>query len=426
MEQTKKGLRWLVWGLGCTFYFYEFFLQVSPSVMARDLMHDFAINAHTLGNLSGCYFYSYAGMQIFVGLLLDRFGAHRLLALAALLCGVSSMAFGLTHHVETAALARFFMGFGSAFAAVGTMKLAYNWFPPHRFSFLVGLMVTIGMLGALAGEAPLALLVKAYGWRDIMLFLGGGGVLLSLLIYALAHDRPALYHQPIHSANKTNSEDKPSLMEGIKVSIKNKQLWLVITYGGLMYLSTPVFCGLWGVPYLSAKYSIASPAAAALVSMVLIGWVVGSPLWGWWSDHIGRRLPPLIIGSIGSLLSMSYLLYLNPSIQMAHLILFLFGFFSCAFLPTFSIAREIMPARYCATALGFTNMMNMVGVAFIQPFIGKILDNTWEGVALHSHRYYTVASYTLALSILPALIFIALLLTPWLKETYCRSMDAKY
>ena len=314
MKQNIKGLRWLVWGLGCTFYFYEFFLQVSPSVMAKEVMHDFLINAQTLGMLSGCYFYSYAGMQVFVGLLLDRFGPHRLLTLAAALCGLSSIAFGLTDNVQTAALARFVMGFGSAFAAVGTMKLSHNWFPPQRFGVLLGVMVTIGMLGALGGAAPLGLLVSAYGWRIIMFWLGILGLLLALLIYLFARDRSTPYSTPVKHDHK--------FWQGIKVSLQHKQLWVVISYGGLMYLSTPVFCGLWGVPYLKFKYAISAPAAATLVSMVLIGWIVGSPLWGWWSDRIERRLPPLIIGAIGSILSISLLLYTHSPIWLAHILLF--------------------------------------------------------------------------------------------------------
>ena len=43
-------------------------------------MRDFAVGAGVLGNLSAAYFYGYAGMQIPVGLLLDRFGPRRLIA----------------------------------------------------------------------------------------------------------------------------------------------------------------------------------------------------------------------------------------------------------------------------------------------------------------------------------------------------------
>ena len=68
------------------FFFYAWVLRVAPSVMVEELMRDFAVGAAVLGNLSAAYFYGYAGMQIPVGVLLDRFGPRRLVAVAALLC----------------------------------------------------------------------------------------------------------------------------------------------------------------------------------------------------------------------------------------------------------------------------------------------------------------------------------------------------
>ena len=50
---------WIVFLLGACFFFYKYFVQVSPSVMTTDLMRDFHLNGAGLGNLSACYFYSY-------------------------------------------------------------------------------------------------------------------------------------------------------------------------------------------------------------------------------------------------------------------------------------------------------------------------------------------------------------------------------
>lgn len=92
----KTVLPWVVWGLGCLFYFYECLLQVSPSVMSNELMRDFAVTSQTLGILSGIYFYSYAAMQLPGGVLMDHFGPQRLLTIATAICAISTIAFGLT------------------------------------------------------------------------------------------------------------------------------------------------------------------------------------------------------------------------------------------------------------------------------------------------------------------------------------------
>jgi MFS family permease len=417
----KSIMPWVVWGLGCLFYFYECLLQVSPSVMSSELMRDFSVTSQTLGILSGIYFYSYAAMQLPGGVLMDYFGPHRLLTIATAICAVSTISFGLTDSFLMACIARLMIGFGSAFAAVGAMKLAANWFPAERFAFLTGLMVTIGMLGAIGGEAPLALLIDNYGWRESMVIMGSIGIVLTILIFTMAKDIPKDAKNVPHPTTHTDEEP---ILKSLAALFRNKQLWLVAFYGGLMYMATPIFCGLWGVPFLMFKMHIAKATAANYISLVFVGWAIASPLWGIFSNRIGRRKPPMLIGCIGALISSIVFIYAPiESGWIIELFLFTFGIFSAGFLPAFAVAKELCNKRYVATGLSFMNMMNMVGIAIGQPFIGYILDRLWQGEIVDKVRIYPLEAYHIALSILPIGMLIALFLLPFLKETYCRSRD---
>lgn len=417
-ENNKAILSWVAWGLGCLFYFYECLLQVSPSVMSNELMRDFNVTSQTLGILSGIYFYSYAAMQLPGGVLMDHFGPHRLLTLATAICAISTIAFALTTNLFMACIARLMIGFGSAFAAVGSMKLATNWFPAQRFALLTGLMVTIGMLGAIGGEAPLALLVDSYGWRESMIIMGSIGLLLAFLILLLAQDSPIKKPNSIHQL-----EDGP-LLSSLLTLIKNKQLWLIATYGGLMYMATPVFCGLWGVPFLMFKMGLPKTTAADYISLVFVGWAIASPLWGIYSNRIGQRKPPLYLGSIGALLTSLLFIYAPiHSAWMMGLLLLLFGISSAGFLPAFAVAKELCSKRYVATGLSFMNTMNMVGIALAQPIIGFILDQMWQGEIVDKVRVYPLEAYHLALSLLPLGILISLIILPLIKETHCQSVQ---
>ncbi len=71
---SSSNRAWLVWGLGALSFSYAFFQRVAPSVMVGELMRDFAVGAAVLGNLSAIYLYAYAGLQVPIGLLLDRWG----------------------------------------------------------------------------------------------------------------------------------------------------------------------------------------------------------------------------------------------------------------------------------------------------------------------------------------------------------------
>lgn len=418
-SQYQIGLKpWIVWGLGCIFYFYESLLQVSPSVMSHELMRDFLVTSQTLGVLAGIYFYSYALMQLPAGLLLDYFGPKRLLVIATLICGLSTIAFGSTDNFWLACIARMMIGLGSAFAAVGTMKLAANWFPAERFALLTGIMVTIGMLGAIGGEAPLALLIDNYNWRIALIIMGVIGIVLAVLLFVIARDVPK--GDPYHSKYVKQGNDE-GLFSGLKKLLRHKQMWLTATYGGLMFMWTPVFCGLWGVPFLMAKLNIDKTIAANYISLVFVGWAVSSPLWGVFSNRIGRRKPPMYIGTIGALFCSLMILYAPVSHSFIETLLFLFGVFSAGFLPAFAVAREICNNRQVATGLSFMNMMNMIGIALAQPLIGFMLDQFWSGQLVDNVRIYSLQAYQQSLLIMPIGIFIALIILPKMQETYCQS-----
>lgn len=418
-KAPRSLMPWIIWGLGALFYFYECLLQVSLGVMSTELMRDFAVTSQTLGILSGVYFYFYAGMQLPGGVLIDYFGPQRLLTIATAICAISTIAFGLTEHFLMACIARLMIGFGSAFAVVGSMKLAVNWFPAQRFALLTGMMITIGMLGAIGGEAPLALLIDAYGWRHSMVMMGIVGMFLALLILLIAKDAPS---KAVHIVHEPTQEE--SLWNSLVALVKNKQLWLVACYGGLMYMATPVFCGLWGVPFLMFKMNLSKAVAANYISLVFVGWAIASPLWGIYSNRIGLRKPPMYIGSIGTLIIC--LLFIYAPIHSGwtmELLLFLFGIFSAGFLSSFSIAKELCSKQYVATGLSFMNMMNMVGIALAQPIIGYVLDKMWQGTTLDKVRIYPLEAYYVALALLPLGIFISLLILPRIRETYCQSVS---
>ena len=153
--QKPSAKSWVVWFFAVSFYFYEFMIQVSPGVMAQDLMHDFGIRATGLGNLSAYYFYSYASMQLVVGVLLDSWGPRKLLSLSSIICAVGCYLFAHADSLLQAELSRLLIGAGSACAVISSFKLSTSWFPPRYFGVMTGLTVMTGMLGAIFGEVPL-------------------------------------------------------------------------------------------------------------------------------------------------------------------------------------------------------------------------------------------------------------------------------
>lgn len=419
-QKHNPLLPWIMWLLGALFYAYEFFLQVSPSVMADDLMKAFHVTAAAIGNFGGLYFYAYMIMQIPVGILLDRFGPRRLLTAASSLCAIGALLFAVAQAFSMVGFGRFLIGLGSASAAISCLYIAATWLPAKRFALLTGLLLSIGMLGAVSGEAPLALIVEHVTWRHTMLILAGVGGVLAILIWTVIRDHP------LASADaKQHRFFDAHFLSGIRYILKSKPAWLISIYAGLMYTPTLTFGSLWGVPFLMQLDHLTRPLAASLVSMLYVGWIFGAPLFGWLSDFIGRRRPPLITASIGTFISVSCVIYIpHLPVWLMGTLLFFFGFFSSAFLPAFSVIKENTPPERHGVAMGFMNSLNTLGTVIAQPLIGLALDHFWQGKMEAGVRVYTLANYHATLFVLPLCALLSLFLIPLIQETYCKSLIA--
>jgi predicted MFS family arabinose efflux permease len=415
-QESLRFLPWIVWFLSGLFYMYESIVQVSPGVMVPDLMHVFSINSAALGGVIAFFFYSYAAMQIPVGVLVDNYNARFLLTGAVLSCALGCILFGTATSIVMIALGRLLIGLGASFAVVCSMKLATNWFPTKKFSLLVGLMVTMGMLGSMIGEKPLAILVDTAGWRHTMLILAAAGFMLAILIFCIVRHSPAFASTNVNTQTLGGKMPKQPLLNGLLRVIKLPQSWILAVYGGLIYASTSIFGGLWGVPFLMKAYNFDKPTAAGIVSIMFFGWVVGGPLSGVLTNLLNSYKKVLWISSLGTFLVMLIVLYV-PGLPMFFLsgLIFSFGVFSSFFLPSFTLMHDLHPSECNGVALGFMNTANMVGGALGQPLIGVVLDATWDGTLVDSARVYSTANYQYALSCLPIMLFISLALIPFIK-----------
>lgn len=415
-QKVNTFYLWLIWLIGAGFFFYKYLVQVSPSVMTNELMQEFHLHATGLGNLSAFYFYAYLMMQIPVGILLDKYSPRLLTAMAILLCAVSTLTFSQTHDVWLACVSRALMGTGAAFAAVSCFKLATVWFPAKRFALVSGLYMTAAMLGAVGGQAPLSLLVQGLGWRTALEAIGGMGIVLAIVYYAIVRDKSNAI-APIRPQHEKPFKQFFSVL-------KNKQAWLLSLYSGMAFAPVTAFGGLWGVPFLERVHQLTSTQAALAVSWVFIGFAVGAPLFGWFSDFIGRRKPILFLSTLLSLMCLLWVIYFpSPNLFSISLLLFFFGFGTSGFFTSFAMIREVFPMALAATVLGFMNTFDSICEALSEPLVGVILDATWDGKTVGQLHQFSTQSYHVALLILPAYIILSILTLFFIKETYCQSVS---
>ena len=277
----------LAFALGATFFCFAFVQRVAPSVMVEDLMRDFTLGAALVGNLTAFYFYAYAGMQIPIGILMDRIGPRRMLTAFALLCTAGNLLFAVADSVAVAYAGRLLIGLGAAAGWVGTLTVATQWLPPQRFQLLSGVGQVFGMSGAVFGQAPLGIAVVSFGWRAPLYGMAAFGLLLALAVWIVARDRP----------RPPGAGGGGRVIAGLRVVVANPQTWLNALIGLALTGPMLAFAGLWAVPYLGTVHGYDRPAAAGLASLMFIGWAAAAPFIGWIADSLGRRRPILVAGA---------------------------------------------------------------------------------------------------------------------------------
>jgi MFS family permease len=412
-RQTRKLQAWIACTLVGVFYSYEYILRIAPNLSVPELMSSFSISAGSVGILASFFYYAYTPLQIPVGFLIDRFGSRNMLTLAAFLCASGVYIFGATDHLLISGFGRFWVGFGSAFAFVGMLRLFAKWVPPRHFALMCGIAMTLGTLGAGLGNLIMGWLVERYSWKTLCSVLSGIGFLLLPLFYFFVRD-PKPSHSSL-SPTSTDFQHFSSFIKELKELIQNRQAWLNVLIGCFLYLPTSVFIELWGHSCIMCLHNTSHSATAFAISLTFLGWAVGAPLFGFLSDKIGRRVIFLRIASIISFILLGIILYV-PSISPSSLYIFLFSFglSSSPQALIYVITKEHCKPTVLATAFAFNNFIIMLGGLIVQPLVGSLLDLSLETATRTPN--YPPESYQSALSILPLGLVLAGVLTFFLKD----------
>jgi len=408
--------RWLVFAVLAGGYVLVYFHRLCPAVVAVDMMNDLKTGGALLGLLGSAYFYPYAVMQIPAGLLADSWGARRTVTLFTLIAFVGALIIGLAPNVTVAIAGRVLVGLGVSMLFVPTMKILTEWFRPHEFARMTGILLAMGGLGSLVSATPLALVTGWFGWRMAFVAVAGLTLLLALLVWMVVRDRPDDMGWSIPGKTNGGAMLDISLADGVKQVLANVNFWVL---AGWFFFQSAVFfsfAGLWGGPYLSHVYNLDRAGAGQVLSMLAVGLIAGGPTQTWLSNRVCKgRKPVLIISSLvtSGLTGLLVFATADMSLNVLSLICFLMGMFTSASVVIgFSATKELFPVQIAGTAIGLINLFPFAGGAVFQPVLGWILQRHEV-----SENVYSVAGYQSAFVVLLCCGLTALCCAGIMRET---------
>jgi len=391
------------WLVAAVFYFLQYSLRSAPSVMMPQLSEGFGLTAVGVASLVGVFYYGYSTFSLVAGPAIDRFGTRLLLPLGAATVGVGALLFA-TGNQEAATIGRFFQGVGGAFAAVGALYIASNYFEPSKAATLIGATQMFGMAGGSAGQFVVGpLIAGGLPWNRFWMGMGVAGLVIAGLLLALLprDEKPAASGDWLVSAGRAMS-----------LVLRNPQSILCGIVSGLLFIPTTIFDMVWGVRYMQEAHGFDYASAVIRSATVPLGWIIGCPLLGFVSDRLGRRKPVIVAGALVLMASLVWILFGAVGVLPPYVIGIITGIASGAAMLPYTVIKEANPPAVSGTATGVVNFLNFTFSALLGPVFAGLLQD-----AAGPAREMTRAHYQTAFLPLVYGVGLSIVLTFFLRET---------
>ena len=379
---TPEWRAWLVWSVGVAAYVLAITNRTSLGAVGVEAADRFQADASTLALFAVVQLAVYGGMQIPIGVLLDRYGSRPIMTIGMLLMAAGQLTMALSPSVGIAIFARILLGAGDAAIFPAVLRLVATWVPAQRGPIMVQFTGIVGQAGQLIALVPLAALLHATTWTITFGNIAGLGVLFAILVFLIIRNHP-----PERDADVTVNTDTGVIRvvtSAIDTGVGIRAAW---AHPGTRlafwsHFTTPfagtAFILLWGMPFLTAAQGLDTAHAAGIISVYVIAGMVLGPVIG----DLSRRLPnyrsmALVLPAVGVQMLAWIIVIALPGpapLWLLYILAVALATGGPASMIAFDHARTHNPTHRLSTATGVTNAGGFIAALIAIFLIGLVLD----------------------------------------------------
>ncbi len=274
------------------FYMVSQFMRNSVGVIAPDLAAELSLSAADIGFLSSAFFFSFAAVQLPLGIALDRFGPRTVLLVCAVITVVGAIMFAVATSAAGLTVARVLMGIGCSSSLMAPLALYAKRFPPERFATLTGLPARAGHHRYAVRDCAARLCGRRHrlagNFRGRRRAHAAGGT--------VGCDRG----QGRGAAGKSGAVRRETFREnvaGLLAVMRTPSVGSLFLMHFTSYATFALLVGLWGAPYLTDVYGYDLKARGDLLLLPVIAQIVGSLLWGPMDRVLDSYKRPVLLGA---------------------------------------------------------------------------------------------------------------------------------
>lgn len=385
-------------------YYLSFLFRTINASISPVLASDFGIGAAETGLLASAYFLIFAGAQIPIGVLLDRFGPRRVQSVLLVLAVGGTSLFGNADSFAELLVGRAMIGLGVAASLMAGLKAIVVWFPRDRVAFVNGGMIMLGSLGAVTATAPTDWLLNWIGWRSLFEVLTIATLTVAGLVYFAVPDYRADSERPATSG-------KPLTLRSV---FSDPRFLRIAPLSATCIGSSWAMHSLWAASWFADVEGVDRQTVIGQLFMMAVGISIGALLLGTLADRLRKRgiateVMLAVLGALFMLAELAIVLRLPiPSIVPWSIV----SVMGAATVLSYAIIADYFPVEIAARANGALNLLHF-GLAFAAQYgIGLVVSH-WNPQDGH----YPVIAYQTAFALCLALQAIALVwfALPWLR-----------
>jgi len=368
---------YVVWLVGLLAYAVAVFQRGSLGVAAVDAQERFSAGASAVSLFLVLQLAVYAGLQVPVGIALDRFGSRTMVAAGALTMAAGQLLLAVATDVPTAVGARVLVGAGDAMTFISVLRVVTLWFSGPTVPVITQLTGILGQLGQVAAAYPLVQALHRTSWTATFTGAAALGVLVAVLVVVALRDAPP--GTPV-TPTAGWAEIRQNLAgawheSGTRIGLYTH---LVTQFSGT------VFALLWGFPFLVLGQGLSTGTAAGLLTLlVVVGMGVG-PALGALCGRWPLRRSALVFGIAGATITAWTVVLLWPGRAPLWLLVVLVVVLATngpGSMIGFDYARTWNPAHRLGSATGVVNIGGFVASLLTVLAVGAVLDATTAGAS---------------------------------------------
>ena len=384
------GRAWLVWGVGVTAYLVAVLQRTSLGVAGLDAAERFGASASVLAGFAVLQLLVYAGLQVPVGVMVDRYGPRRLVVAGAALMAAGQLALAVGTALEMAVLGRVLVGAGDAMTFISVLRLVSAWMPPRRVPVMTQVTGILGQIGQLLSAIPLVAMLHGPGWTPAFGSAAAMSVIAGVLVLLLVADSP---DQGTRAGAPSLGQVGTDLVTAWRHPGTRLGLWSHFTtqFSGL------VFALLWGFPFLVSGQGRSDAEASALLTVFVLAGAVAAPFFGVLVQRYPLRRSWLVLTIIGSTVAAwtAVLATGGPAPMWMLVVLVLtLAVGGPGSMIGFDFARSSNPPHRLGTATGIVNVGGFFASLVTMLLVGVVLD-VRGAYALDDFRVAMAAQYLL-------------------------------